>query len=209
MVFSATPIGPCGSKIFIAEPENGTRYNGAAARTFRGHKLTWIEFAADRCCDRAKQAEASSPHLNFGMLGTLMRGCGSGAILDAFPIPLGSTATLFNPPAFAGPRAIPLMGTFPVAAEPGLRANRAKEAAGVASIRSTAKAIFTEVFGMGKLHRDSRERRMREADVGSPPAATIKLKFRKAFRCGRSGGKCLHRSCASAGQEREKFPRRC
>jgi hypothetical protein len=99
------------------------------------------------------------------------------------------------------------MGTFPVAAEPGLRENREKEAAGVASIRSTAKAIFTEVFGMGKLHRDSRERRMREADVGSPPAATIKLKFRKAFRCGRSGGKCLHRSCASAGQERGKFPR--
>ena len=31
---------------------------------------------------------------------------------------------------------------------------------------------------MGKLHRDSRERRMREADVGSLSAATIKLKFR-------------------------------
>jgi hypothetical protein len=83
------------------------------------------------------------------MLGALMCGCGSGAILEAFPIPLGSTATLFNPPAFAGPRAIPLMGTFPVAAEPGLRANCAYEAAGVASTRSTAKAIFTEVFGMG------------------------------------------------------------
>jgi hypothetical protein len=107
-----------------------------------------------------------------------MCGCGSGAILEAFPIPLGSTATLFNPPAFAGPRAIPLMGTFPVAAEPGLRANCAYEAAGVASTSSTAKAIFTVVFGMGKLHRDSRERRMREADVGSRSAATIKLKFR-------------------------------
>jgi hypothetical protein len=46
------------------------------------------------------------------------------------------------------------MGTFPVAAEPGLRANCANEAAGVASTRSTAKAIFTEVFGMGKLHYD-------------------------------------------------------
>jgi hypothetical protein len=135
-----------------------------------------------------------------------MRGCGSGAILDAFPIPLGSTATLFNPPAFAGPRAIPLMGTFPVAAEPGLRANRANEAAGVASTRSTAKAIFTEVFGMGKLHRDSRERRMREADVGSSPAATIKLKFRKAFRCRRSGGKCLHRSCAVPGKSGKNSP---
>src|SRR5258707_6903540 len=32
MVFSATPIGPCGSRIFIAEPENGTGNNGVAAR---------------------------------------------------------------------------------------------------------------------------------------------------------------------------------
>jgi hypothetical protein len=38
MAFSAAPIGPWGSRIFIAEPENGTRVNGAAARTFRGHK---------------------------------------------------------------------------------------------------------------------------------------------------------------------------
>jgi hypothetical protein len=141
------------------------------------------------------------------MLGALMCGCGSGAILEAFPIPLGSTATLFNPPALAGPRAMPLIGKFPVPAEPGLRANCANEAAGVARTRSTAKAIFTEVFGMGKLHDDSRERRMREADVGPLSAATIKLKFRKAVRCSRSGGKCSHRSCASAGQEREKFLR--
>jgi hypothetical protein len=82
------------------------------------------------------------------MLGALMCGCGSGAILEAFPIPLGSTATLFNPPALAGPRAMPLIGKFPVPAEPGLRANCANEAAGVARTRSTAKAIFTEVFGM-------------------------------------------------------------
>jgi len=83
-----------------------------------------------------------------------MRGCGSGAILDAFPIPLGSTATLFNPPAFAGPRAIPLIGRFPVAAEPALRANCANEAAGVARTTSNTTAIFTEVFGMGKLRYD-------------------------------------------------------
>jgi hypothetical protein len=83
------------------------------------------------------------------MLGTLMWGCGSGATLEAFPIPLGSTATLFIPPAFAGPCAIPLIGRFPVAAEPALRAN---DAAGVARTKSTANAIFTEVFGMGKLH---------------------------------------------------------
>jgi hypothetical protein len=107
-----------------------------------------------------------------------MRG-GGAATLEAFPIPLGSTATLFIPPAFAGPRAIPLIGTFPVPAEPGLRANRANEAAGVARTKNTAKAIFAEVFGMGKLHYDSLERRMRGADVGSLSAGTIKLKFRK------------------------------
>src|SRR5712671_5036848 len=45
MVFSTAPIGPCGSRIFIAEPENGTRHNGAADRTFRGHEITWIVFA--------------------------------------------------------------------------------------------------------------------------------------------------------------------
>jgi hypothetical protein len=63
---------------------------------------------------------------------------------------------LFIPPAFAGPRAIPLIGTFPVAAEPAGRANPAKpcanEAAGAAKTNDNAKAIFTVVFGMGKLH---------------------------------------------------------
>jgi len=43
---------------------------------------------------------------------------------------------------------MPLIGTFPIPPEPGLRANRANEAAGVARTKSTAKAIFTEVFGM-------------------------------------------------------------
>jgi hypothetical protein len=54
----------------------------------------------------------------------------------------------------------------------------------VARTRSTAKAIFTEVFGMGKLHYGSRERRMRAADVGPRSAATTKLKFRKGFDAG-------------------------
>ncbi len=107
-----------------------------------------------------------------------MRGGGSGAALEALPTPLGSTATLFNPPAFAGPRAIPLIGKFPIAAE-ALRANCANEAAEVAKTTKNAKAIFTEVFGMGRLHNHSPGRRMREADVGSQSADTIKLKFRK------------------------------
>ena len=83
-----------------------------------------------------------------------MRGGGGAATLEAFPIPLGSTATLFIPPAFAGPGAIPLIGTFPVPAEPGLRANCANEAAGVARTTKIAKAIFAEVFDMAKLHDD-------------------------------------------------------
>jgi hypothetical protein len=108
-----------------------------------------------------------------------MRGGGSGATLEALPIPLGSTTTLFIPPAFAGPGAIPLIGTFPAAAEPALRANCANEAAEVAKTTRNAKAIFTEVFGMGRLHYHSPGRRMRGADVGSQSADTIKLKFRK------------------------------
>src|SRR5260370_37234296 len=118
-----------------------------------------------------------------------MCGCGSGAIREAFPNPLGSTATLFNPPAFAGPRAIPLIGTFPIAAEPACRPNppRANEAAGEAKTKDNAIATFIEVFDMGELHCDSLERRMREADVGPQSADTIKLNFRKAFRCARAG----------------------
>src|SRR6476661_711089 len=44
IVFSAAPIGPCGSKIFIAEPENGTDDNGVAARTFRSFRTSSIAF---------------------------------------------------------------------------------------------------------------------------------------------------------------------
>jgi hypothetical protein len=93
-----------------------------------------------------------------------MLGGASGAILEAFPTPLGSTAALFIPPAFAGPRAIPLIGTFPVAAEPAGRGNppiaaepacpppcppRANEAAGQAKTTKNAKATFTDVLHMG------------------------------------------------------------
>ena len=93
-----------------------------------------------------------------------MFGCESGAILEALPTPLGSTATLFIPPAFAGPRAIPLIGTFPIAPEPADRENpptaaepacpppcppRANEAAGGVKTRNNAIATFTEVLDMG------------------------------------------------------------
>jgi hypothetical protein len=121
-----------------------------------------------------------------------MCGCGSGAILEALPTPLGSTAALFNPPAFAGPRAIPLIGTFPIAPEPAGRANppiaakpacpppcppRAKEAAGRVKTMNNAIATFTEVLDIGSTTMISRERRGREADVGAQSADTIKLNF--------------------------------
>src|SRR5579862_7740688 len=39
MVFSAAPIGPCGSRIFIAEPKHGTLGKAAAARMFLNNGL--------------------------------------------------------------------------------------------------------------------------------------------------------------------------
>jgi hypothetical protein len=89
-----------------------------------------------------------------------MCGCGGGATLAAIPTPLGSTVELFSPPAFAGPRAIPLIGTFPIAPEPAGRENpriaaeppcppRANEAAGGVKTMNSAIAIFTEVLDMG------------------------------------------------------------
>ena len=108
--------------------------------------------------------EHFSHHLNCGIVGAAMFGCGSGAILEALPTPLGSTAELFIPPAFAGPRAIPLIGTFPIAPEPAGRGNppiapkpacpppcppRANEAAGGVKIMNNAIATFTEVLDMG------------------------------------------------------------
>jgi len=79
-------------------------------------------------------------------------GGGSGAILDAFPIPLGSTITLFRPPTFAGPGGIPLIGTLPDPAAPAVRATCANEVAGVARDSNNTKAIFAAVLDMTKLH---------------------------------------------------------
>jgi hypothetical protein len=62
--------------------------------------------------DRAKLLVLLA-YLNFGITGALMRGGGSGAILEALPMPLGSTVALFMPPAFPGPGGMPLIGTFP------------------------------------------------------------------------------------------------
>src|SRR6266404_1735270 len=117
-----------------------------------------------------------------------MCGCGSGAILEALPTPLGSTATLFIPPAFAGPRAIPLIGTFPIAPEPAGRANPpiapkppcpppANEAAGAVRIMSNAIATFTDVLDMRSASTIHGNGRSREAHVASQSADAIKLNF--------------------------------
>src|SRR5258708_14939250 len=108
MVLSAAPIGPCGSRIFIAAPENGTAINGAADRRFQRTGNAYRAVLRDRM-----RLLVLFAYLNFGICGTDMRDGGSGAILAAFPMPLGSTVVLFSPPAFAGPGAIPLIGTFP------------------------------------------------------------------------------------------------
>jgi hypothetical protein len=128
--------------------------NNAAMRAFHGHEAHMPRAAGKTF---AKSRVRASPYLNFGICGTEIRGGGNVAILEVLPIPLGSTATLFIPPAFAGPCGMPLIGTFPVAAEPALRGNCANEAAGKARIMRTAKATFAEVFdievfGMAQLH---------------------------------------------------------
>jgi len=99
-----------------------------------------------------------------GCVGAAMCGCGSVAILAALPMPLGSTVELFIPPAFPGPRGIPLIGTFPVPAEPAGRENapiaakpacpppcppRANEAAGGVKNMNNAIATFTEALDIG------------------------------------------------------------
>jgi hypothetical protein len=91
-----------------------------------------------------------------------MRGGGSGAILEALPMPLGSTVTLFIPPAFAGPGAIPLMDRFPEPAPPAILAY---EAAGAASTARSARVIFAEVLVMMRLHY-ARKRWVCGGDVG-------------------------------------------
>jgi hypothetical protein len=105
--------------------------------------------------DRAKLLVLLA-YLNFGITGALMRGGGSGAILEALPMPLGSTAVLFMPPAFPGPGGMPLIGTFPDPTRPAVLPidDCANEAAGAASAITNARAIFVEVFDMTKLHGD-------------------------------------------------------
>jgi hypothetical protein len=89
--------------------------------------------------------------LNCGVIATLMREGGIKATLEPFPIPLGSTnarsaaliaAALFRPPP-----------NRPVASSrPAARANKAE---GKAKTTKNKKATFTEVFDIGKLHKNA------------------------------------------------------
>src|ERR1700692_72753 len=45
MVLLAAPIGPCGSRMFIAEPENGTRHNDDVPPEVPLYKVATIAFA--------------------------------------------------------------------------------------------------------------------------------------------------------------------
>ena len=100
--------------------------------------------------DYAPIATRPRDHLNCGTVGTVMRGGGIGATLEAFPIPLGSTDIFSNAPRVAAfGRAPPTPPECPIPAEPPPRAN---DAVGKTKTMKKTKAIFTEVFDMGKLH---------------------------------------------------------
>src|SRR5882762_3382257 len=102
-----------------------------------------------------------------------MCGGGSGAILEALPIPLGSASTLFSPPTFAGPGGMPLIGRFPAPASPAIRAN---EAVGADKRMNNAKAIPAVLVDMRKLH--DLGVCVTDFDVVHPAVGAIKLNFR-------------------------------
>jgi len=119
-------------------------------------------------------------HLNWGIVGALIRGGGIGATLAAFPTPLGSTDILLNAllsaPAFGRPPP-----RFPVAAapppnEPPLRAN---EAAGMAKTMNNAIVTFTEVFDIGNLRSLDFPLERVKLTVGRQSTDTIKFCFRQ------------------------------
>ena len=101
----------------------------------------------------ALQSPVPRNHLNCGTVGTVMRGGGIGATLEAFPIPLGSVGIFCIAPRVAEfGRAAPTVPTAadpecPIAAEP--PPPRANEAAEVAKTRNNAMANFVVVFDMG------------------------------------------------------------
>jgi hypothetical protein len=89
-------------------------------------------------------------HLNCGIIATLKRDGGIKAILEPFPIPLGSTnalsAALIVAAFLLSPPNRPVASSWPAA--------RANDAVGKAKT-TNKKATFTEVFDIGKLHKNA------------------------------------------------------
>ena len=124
-----------------------------------------------------ERREFPSRHSKCGIAGTVMRGGGSGAILEALPMPLGSAITLLSPPGFAGPGGIPLIGEFPAPASPAIIPN---EAVGAARKTKNARASFAEVLDTkGAPLFDESFGYMKPMWV-CPSAGAIKLDFRTA-----------------------------
>jgi hypothetical protein len=89
--------------------------------------------------------------LNCGIVATLVRDGGIMATLEPFPIPLESTNTLSAALIAAAfgrpPPKCPVASSWPAA--------RANEAVGKAKTTKNKKATITEVFDMGKLHKNA------------------------------------------------------
>src|SRR2546429_491374 len=117
----------------------------------------WAKVGRTRCSDQHNNYNYQTPHrglpqphLNCGIVGTLMRGGGGAATLAALPTPLGSTdillKALLSAPAFGRP-----LPGFPVGAGPpaGAPPPRENEGAGVAKARNNAIANFFVVCDRG------------------------------------------------------------
>jgi hypothetical protein len=89
--------------------------------------------------------------LNCGIVATFMRDGGIKATLEPFPIPLGSTNTL-SAALIAAAFGRPPPNRRVASSWPAARAN---EALGETKTTKNKKATFTEVFDMGKLHKNA------------------------------------------------------
>jgi hypothetical protein len=79
---------------------------------------------------RLANEKKTADHLNCGIVVTLMRGGGSEATLEAFPTPLRVDQHIVHSISICWAARIPLIATFPVAAEPARRANAANPPCG-------------------------------------------------------------------------------
>ena len=87
-----------------------------------------------------------------------MLGGGSGATLEALPMPLGSLTELLPPPTLPGPVGMPLVAAVPAPAEPAAGepaalpdplAPWANELIGAINVVMTARTMVVEAFDIG------------------------------------------------------------